>query len=906
GAWTPGTGGTGTQALWTLTGTAGRIIANGFNFSSARVDSSVGPGLILESRAGNGVANTLSTGTGSGTIDPTSVFRYAGAAAVATPSTLTSTRAIGILEVTSGALQVSSLPGLAAARVNGGVLIATSSNALPGFGSAGFVTFGGGTLQLPVDGTAWTMSQVDTLLTNATKTSGALAIDVASGVQTQTGSGYSGGIGLTKLGAGTLVLSAANTYTGASTVSAGTLQLDDASALGNTANALAVNGGSLNLNGNSVSVGTLSGSSGATISTNSSAGTATLSTSVSGSSTFGGVIQDNGSGRLALTKLGSGTLALSAVNTYTGTTSVNAGVLQVGVSGGAGRVTGDTAVNTGGRLLLTNVSGTLGNVTLAGGRMDLSTNNASIGALSMTSGTLGLGNSTLRLSVWGNASVTGGSVVEPGSAGVISFYGTTNVFAPETFSTAYSFQLLASGNQTFSGSTALGAFNLRGTGIKTVSNSGTITTISFINDTAGSPVTLKLGSNIAVGTGGLNLAGFSQQGTALSFGVDADTYSLNLTAASGAWTPGTGGTGTTALWTLTGTAGRIIANGFNLSSARVDSSVGPGLILESRAGDGGTNNLSVGTGSGTIDPASVFRYAGSAVAATPATLTSSRAIGDLEVTSGALRITSLAGLQNLRVTGGTLDLGNQSLSVTSGSFGGGSVTSGTLTSSTFLATSGTVGASLAGVGGTLTKSGAGTFTLAGANTYTGATTVSAGTLLVNGDQSAAVGAVTVAAGATLGGSGVIGGAVSILGGGMVAPGTSPGTLTLGDSLTLAGTSILSFELDAQNATVGGGVNDLITGVTALTLDGVLDIAGTGDWTAVADNTTWRLVNYSGSLFDNGLTLGSVPTLGAGQSFQIDTGTAGQVNLVVVPEPTALAVAGIGLAAAAAILRRRRK
>lgn len=214
------------------------------------------------------------------------------------------------------------------------------------------------------------------------------------------------------------------------------------------------------------------------------------------------------------------------------------------------------------------------------------------------------------------------------------------------------------------------------------------------------------------------------------------------------------------------------------------------------------------------------------------------------------------------------------------------------------------GAAITGAG-QFWQFGSGTTSLNAANSYTGETRVEFGTLLINGAQSAATGAVSVLSNATLGGSGTTGGAVSVLAGGIVAPGSSLGTLTVNNTFSLDNASILSFALNPANATVGGGINDLISGVTDLTLDGVLDVSGAGDWTAVADFTTWRLFNYSGTLTNNVLTLGTMPTLGAGQSFLIDTSTAGQVNLVAVPEPaTASLLAGLALGAGLFNWRRR--
>jgi autotransporter-associated beta strand protein len=83
--------------------------------------------------------------------------------------------------------------------------------------------------------------------------------------------------------------------------------------------------------------------------------------------------------------------------------------------------------------------------------------------------------------------------------------------------------------------------------------------------------------------------------------------------------------------------------------------------------------------------------------------------------------------------------------------------------------------------GSLTKEGAGTLRVAGANTFTGATTVNAGTLLVNGTSESAVSV----NGGTFGGSGTLLNSVMIGNGGTLAPGDGVGVITIGD-LSLSG------------------------------------------------------------------------------------------------------------------------
>ncbi|MGI9178081.1 MAG: PEP-CTERM sorting domain-containing protein, partial [Pirellulales bacterium] len=135
----------------------------------------------------------------------------------------------------------------------------------------------------------------------------------------------------------------------------------------------------------------------------------------------------------------------------------------------------------------------------------------------------------------------------------------------------------------------------------------------------------------------------------------------------------------------------------------------------------------------------------------------------------------------------------------------------------------------------------------------------------------------------------------------VAPGNSVGTLSTGD-LVLDTTSILAFELQSNDFTVGGGINDLISTAGDLTLDGTLQVTGLG---GALTPGSYRLVNYTGGLTNNVLTIDST-FLATYPGTTIDTATTGQVNLVVVPEPTAVVLFATGATCSLLVLRRSRR
>lgn len=208
------------------------------------------------------------------------------------------------------------------------------------------------------------------------------------------------------------------------------------------------------------------------------------------------------------------------------------------------------------------------------------------------------------------------------------------------------------------------------------------------------------------------------------------------------------------------------------------------------------------------------------------------------------------------ITGGTLNTG---ASVATIRVGDGTEAGAVITA--------TISSAIAGTGG-IEKNDYGTLVFAGANTYAGATTVRNGKLFINGNQSAATGAITVKNGATLGGTGITGGIVTIENGGILT-GRDGDTFTM-SGLVMNNSSRLAVSLGAPN-----NANELFKVNGDLTLDGYLDVVDIGGFGA----GLYKIINYTGSLTDNGLLIGNSTVPGAEALLSIDTTTANQVNVI---------------------------
>ena len=380
------------------------------------------------------------------------------------------------------------------------------------------------------------------------------------------------------VGTGTLILTASNTYTGTTTIGSGTLQIgnggsgasiggtsgvtDNASLIFDhsdtvTFNPLITGSGSLTQTGSGVLILTNSNSySGATTI---SSGSLQIGNGGSGASIGGAPgVTDNGSlvfnhgdavifnqvvtGKGSLTQTGSGILILTNSNSYTGTTTIGGGTLQIGAGGASGSVAGNIADNgvvvfsrsdsvTFGKV----ISGSGSLIQAGPGMLLLSANDTCTGGATISAGTLQLGDGVV------NNGAVQGNVAD---SGVLAF--------ANPLSQTYSGQISGSGSviktgagtmvligsNSYSGGTLINGGTLQigngGIGASIGGTSGVTDNASLVFNHRDAVVF----NQVVTGSGGL-----TQTGSGILVLPTSDSYTGTTTISGGTLQIGNGGIG---------------------------------------------------------------------------------------------------------------------------------------------------------------------------------------------------------------------------------------------------------------------------------------------------------------------------------------------------------------------------
>lgn len=450
----------------------------------------------------------------------------------------------------------------------------------------------------------------------------------AGGYLTYAGSISNAGVGLTKLGSGTLLLTHDNTYSGGTTLIGGVLQVANEAKIGGAG------GGGITLNGGEL----LTTDTNVTVTQNVTViqiATNTLAAASNTTATYSGGIADgaSGSGSLSINDTtNNGTIVFSGANTYSGDTIINTGTLKAG----ADRVfstNSATTVQSGAVLDLAGHEERIG--TLAG-----------TGGVSLGSGTLTAGRDSEPASSFGGAISGAGAFIKDGSntqtlSGSNSYSGGTTI-KKGTLQFSQIASMPASGNVSVSSGGTL-AVNAGGAGEFGIGTSGNGTIgglLSGLGGQSGSTVTLNSGSALGIDT--------TDAGGSL-------TYTANITNAGVGLTKlGSGTLALTASNSYSGpttvTAGTLLAN--NTSGSALGSST---VTVQS----GGTLG-----GNGTIGAAVSVENGGSLTAGSGGvgalTLTNGLTLNDKSTTTFLItatnNYTSLNIMGGLVTYGGTLSL----------------------------------------------------------------------------------------------------------------------------------------------------------------------------------------------------------------------------------------------------------
>jgi autotransporter-associated beta strand protein len=626
---------------------------------------------------------------------------------------------------------------------------------------------------------------------------------------------------LTKAGAGTLTLSNSNTYTGTTTVSAGTLTVSGGTAIHNEGAVSVSAGAGLTISATE-EIGSLSGAGTVTIPTSQ-----TLNVGNFVASTFSGNL--TGAGGLTINQSNGNTNAL----TLTGDNSALTGQVRL-VNYGRLTVNGENAIADSAAITanFSSVLTLLSNQTIGSLASNATAVSLDIGGFTLTTG--GNNGST---TVSGTISGTG-NLVKQGSGtmtlgGTNTYNGTTTVSAGVLSVTSDS--NLGSNSVTLASSSTLDI-----TGATTIDNaialSGDATVSTSANATLSGVVS---GANTLTKAGASTLT-LSNTNTYAATTVSAGTLSVASDAnlGSGTVTLGSGGT-------LEVTGATNIDNGIVLSgNATISNSANATLsgVIS------GANTLTK-AGASTLTLSNTNTYAGTTVSAGTLSVASDSNLGSGSVT--------LASGTTLAITGAT-------------NIDNGIVLSGNATVST------SANATLSGVisgGFNLAKTGASTLTLSNTNTYGGTTTVSAGTLSVASDSNLGSGGITLAAGTTL----AITGATTIdnaftLSGAATINTTADATLSgnIGGAGSLAKTGASSLTLSGTNSYAG------TTTVSA----GTLSVASDGGFgsSTITQATGSTLVITGTTTIDNAIALSGNATVQAANAVTLSGAISGAGGL----------------------------
>ena len=833
-----------------------------------------------------------------------------------------------------------------------------------GAGGLGAATSGahvvapGATLQIGNGGTTGTLVSTQTITNN-----GALILNRSNDF---TFANVVSGTGtLEKQGAGNATLSVANSYTGGTKISGGSIILGNAGALGTGTLDYNSYGGSLSFGTQTtVSLGGLKGNQDLVLSNTTPAAVALTLGSNHESTTYSG----NLSGLGSLTKTGGGTLTLSGNNTFQGQTQANAGTLLLtgSISGGTNLLVGNAAsspavmtlsgsgsyttgaassitvgaaatvatLNVGSGTSLTAVNSgtsgggiTLGNVANSAGVINQS------GGTVTVAGSLLIGNATTG---YGFYNQTGGSLVHnagaaasarfrvaPGNVSSTGVYYLSGGTASYAGPSGANIDLASTGTAVSGGINAVGVLYITGTGA--LSGNATTSLAIAVNNGGNSTGTNSLNGQLTIGGAGSTAASL----TALSV----------ITSNAGSNQPGSSTINLLSGGTLT--TGNITKNANGTSYLNFN---------------GGT--LKVGTTSTALGSSlsGVYSYSGGATVDT----------NGLNYTIAAsIQAPTASGISNIAITDGGADYIGAPAVVISGGSGTGAtaiaeISNGRVSNivitnpGTGYSPSDTLTVTLSGGGfsnnntatigsvsfasntsGGLAKNGAGTLTLTGNNNYTGATIVNNGALQVGnaGVGKTGTGAVSVESGATIFGTGTVqGSSFTAKSGSTVQAGDSTASSSFG-TLTfspVSGTG--SFDFQSGSTTILGlnlsGASDLLNfvgnGANTLNFNGNLTVGpafftptGTAvfnllDWSGLSGAPTFAsrfsAGSYGSFLLGNGddnlgFDLPDISTSGFGWDIS-NFVTAGSISLVVVPEPSRALLLMLGLIGLAG--RRRRQ